>query len=31
LRDQAIDHLAAVPGDTSMLAWLAAYVIRRDR
>ena len=31
LRDHAIDHLAAVPGDTSMLAWLAAYVIRRDR
>jgi geranylgeranyl pyrophosphate synthase len=31
LRDQAIDHLATVPGDTSMLAWLAAYVIRRDR
>ena len=31
LRDQAVAQLQAVPGDTSILAWLAAYVIRRDR
>jgi geranylgeranyl pyrophosphate synthase len=31
LRDQAIAHLAHVPGDTSTLAWLADYVISRDR
>lgn len=31
LRDRAIAQLEAVPGDTSMLAWLAAYVVRRDR
>lgn len=31
LRDQAVAQLEAVPGDTSILAWLAAYVIRRDR
>jgi len=30
LRDRALDHLAGVPGDTSVLAWLADYVIRRD-
>ena len=30
LRDQALAHLAAVPGDTSVLAWLAEYVVRRD-
>jgi len=31
LRDQAITHLQSLPGDTSALEWLAAYVIRRDR
>jgi geranylgeranyl pyrophosphate synthase len=31
LRDRAIEHLEHVPGDTSTLAWLADYVIRRDR
>ena len=31
LRDQAIAHLEHVPGDTSTLAWLANYVIQRDR
>ena len=31
LRDRAIDHLARVPGDTTTLAWLANYVIDRDR
>jgi farnesyl diphosphate synthase len=30
LRDRALAHLAAVPGDTAVLAWLADYVIRRD-
>jgi farnesyl diphosphate synthase len=30
LRDRAIAHLEAVPGDTTVLAWLADYVIRRD-
>ena len=31
LRDQAVRHLDGVPGDTAMLAWLASYVIERDR
>ena len=31
LRDQALRHLQGVPGDTAMLAWLASYVIDRDR
>jgi geranylgeranyl pyrophosphate synthase len=31
LRDQALEHLAALPMDTGILAWLADYVIRRDR
>jgi farnesyl diphosphate synthase len=31
LRDEAIAHLQAVPGDTSTLEWLADYVISRDR
>lgn len=31
LRDRAIAHLQEIPGDTSMLAWLADYVIQRDR
>lgn len=31
LRDQAIAHLANVPGDMSTLAWLATYVVNRDR
>ena len=31
LRDQAIAHLEPVNGDTSVLEWLASYVIRRDR
>ena len=30
LRDRAVDHLLGVPGDTSVLAWLADYVVRRD-
>ena len=30
LRDRAIEHLDAVPGDTTVLAWLADYVIHRD-
>ncbi|MEJ2299668.1 MAG: polyprenyl synthetase family protein [Woeseiaceae bacterium] len=30
LRDRAIAHLDAVPGDTTVLAWLADYVIHRD-
>ena len=30
LRDRALAHLEAVPGDTAVLAWLADYVIRRD-
>ena len=30
LRDRAIAHLETVPGDTTVLAWLADYVIRRD-
>ena len=31
LRDEAIRHLEPIDGDTSTLAWLADYVIRRDR
>ena len=31
LRDQALDHLENIPGDTSALASLADYVITRDR
>lgn len=31
LRDQAIASLQNVPGDTTTLAWLADYVVRRDR
>ena len=31
LRDRAIAHLDHVPGDTGTLAWLADYVISRDR
>lgn len=31
LRDQAVGALEQVPGDTSILAWLADYVITRDR
>lgn len=31
LRDQARSHLQAIEGDTSALAWLADYVISRDR
>ncbi len=31
LRDQALSVLAQVPGDTEMLAWLAGYVVSRDR
>ena len=31
LRDEAIRHLQVLPGDTTTLAWLADYVIRRDR
>lgn len=31
LRDHAIAQLEQVPGDTSVLAWLADYVIQRDR
>ena len=30
LRDRALAHLAEIPGDTSVLGWLADYVIRRD-
>ena len=31
LRDQAVTHLEQAPGDSSMLTWLASYVISRDR
>jgi geranylgeranyl pyrophosphate synthase len=31
LRDRAIDSLQNVPGDTAALAWLANYVVSRDR
>ncbi len=31
LRDEAIIHLQSIPGDTDCLAWLADYVISRDR
>ncbi|HKJ17137.1 MAG TPA: farnesyl diphosphate synthase [Xanthomonadales bacterium] len=31
LRDQALASLKACPGDTTLLSWLADYVIRRDR
>jgi len=31
LSDQAIRHLEAIKGDTSTLAWLADYVVSRDR
>jgi len=31
LRDQAINSLQHVPGDTAMLSWLADYVVSRDR
>jgi len=31
LRDQAISSLQHVPGDTAALAWLADYVVSRDR
>lgn len=31
LRDHAVAQLDLVPGDTSVLAWLADYVIQRDR
>jgi geranylgeranyl pyrophosphate synthase len=31
LRDQALSALEHVKGDTAVLAWLAAYVVRRDR
>lgn len=31
LRDCAINHLQSIDGDTSTLAWLADYVISRDR
>ena len=31
LRDLAVAHLDYVPGDTATLAWLASYIISRDR
>jgi geranylgeranyl pyrophosphate synthase len=31
LRDRAIGHLEHIPGDTTTMAWLASYVIDRDR
>ena len=31
LRDQALSSLDHVPGDTTTLAWLAEYVVSRDR
>jgi len=31
LRDRSLSVLARVPGDTDMLAWLAGYVVSRDR
>lgn len=31
LRDLAVAHLNYVPGDTATLAWLASYIISRDR
>jgi len=31
LRDQAINSLQHVPGDTAVLSWLADYVVSRDR
>jgi len=31
LRDEAINCLQDIPGDTTTLAWLADYVVRRDR
>jgi geranylgeranyl pyrophosphate synthase len=31
LRDEAIDSLAGLPMDTTVLAWLADYVVSRDR
>ena len=31
LRDHALAQLEGIPGDTSVLAWLADYVIQRDR
>jgi len=31
LRDQAINSLQHVPGDTALLSWLADYVVSRDR
>ncbi len=31
LRDTAIDHLRHLPGDTDALAWLADFVVSRDR
>jgi geranylgeranyl pyrophosphate synthase len=31
LREQAISHLEHVKGDTAALAWLADYVVSRDR
>ena len=31
LRDEAIAHLDHIPGDTTVLAWLADYVVSRDR
>jgi geranylgeranyl pyrophosphate synthase len=31
LRDAAIGHLEGITGDTALLAWLADYVIQRDR
>lgn len=31
LRDEAVSYLEQAPGDTSTLAWLANYVISRDR
>ena len=31
LRDQALDELKYLPGDTDTLEWLAAYAVDRDR
>ena len=31
LRDQALDELKHLPGETDTLAWLAAYAVDRDR
>jgi len=31
LRDEALESLAAIPGDTALLAWLADYIVRRRK